>query len=386
MTVKERTLTDKQKRLAQRIANAGIAPFEDVEKAMLTFGNTQVKGWIDTLTEYDKKRLEEAKQNNPLDIAVEQHTGQQIIKHKIFAPWRDENTPSVHIYDDGKFKDFGEGYSGDIIDFLGLYYFGKGYDPSTQAYEVVDKISSLNIAPLPDRINRPAPKPVKQLTISLEDIIDWHDTMPEARRDYWRKRGLFDKTINEFFLGWDGRRYVIPHLYRLVPFGTKRRATNEDMLASRTRYKAEFDTIQANRPELTDKEIKKLITPPIEKYVSSPGSKPIVFNADCLWTTDKVVITEGEVDAMLLSQWGFPAVSSTAGAGTFEEKWAEMFLFVPKIWILYDNDEAGRKGEQLVHSILRRAKIVRYPQAFKDCGEMFEKDPHAVNWLYENLV
>lgn len=355
MEVKERTLTDKQKRLAQRIANAGIAPFEMVEKAMLTLGNTQVKGWIFDLTEYDKKRLDEAKQNNPLDIAVERVTGQQIVKHKIFAPWRDENTPSVHIYDDGKFKDFGEGFSGDVIDFLGLYYFGKNYDASTQSYEVIDKISGLNIAPLPARTNRPAPDPVKQLSISLETILNWHDNMPQSRRDYWLKRGLFDKTINEFMLGWDGKRYTIPALYRLVPLACKRRQSDID------------DGISA-------------------KYISVTGSISMLFNADILWSTDKVVITEGEPDCMMLNQWGFPSVTSTAGAGTFKEKWADMFSSVSKIWILYDNDEAGRKGEQLVHSVLRRAKIVRYPQNFKDCGEMFEKDPQAVNWLYENLV
>ena len=41
---KERTLTDKQKRLAQRIANAGIAPYEDVEKAMPELVRTRDDG------------------------------------------------------------------------------------------------------------------------------------------------------------------------------------------------------------------------------------------------------------------------------------------------------------------------------------------------------
>jgi DNA primase len=348
-------LSDRQQKLAQRIARAGIALLEQVTKAMINRGDTRVKVWIDKLIEHDKQRLEDAIRTNPIEATIERFTGQQIVKHKILAPWRNENTPSLHVYDDGKWFDFGTGEGGDVIDFVGRYYFGSNYDPTTQFTDVIDRLSGLNIAPLPAQTVRPTPEPIKQLSIDLETILDWHDTMPKARREYWLKRGLFDKTIDEFFLGWDGKRYTIPALYRLVPFGVKRRQSEID------------DGIDA-------------------KYISATGSRAGLFNSDCLWTTDKVVICEGEIDAMLLNQWGFPAVTSTAGAGTFKEKWAELFLFVPNIWILYDNDDAGRKGEQLVHSILRRAKIIHYPQTIKDCGELFEKDPQAVNWLYESLV
>lgn len=300
--------------------------------------------------------IQAIRDSNPLDSVVERFTGQQIIRHKIHAPWRSENTPSVHIYEDGKFKDFGgDGFSGDVIDFVGYYYFGGNYDPATHFTEVVDRLGGLNIAPLPQRTAKPVPKPAPQLTVSLDRIMDWHESMPDNRREYWLKRGLFDKTIDEFMLGWDGKRYTIPHLYRLIPFGVKRRQSE----------------INDGKPD---------------KYTSVEGGRSGLFNADCLWTADKVVICEGEVDAMLINQWGIPAVSSTAGAGTFKEKWAELFLSVPKIWVLYDNDEAGRKGSTLVHSVLRRAKIVRYPEGIKDAGELFEKDSKAVNWLYENLV
>lgn len=299
--------------------------------------------------------IESLRASNPLQSVVEQFTGQQIVKHKIFAPWRSESTPSLHVYDDGRWYDFGAGIGGDVIDFLGYLYFGTGYNPETHFTEVVDRLGGLNIKPLPQRTVKPKPETAKQLSISLETILDWHDTMPTNRREYWKSRGLFDQTINDFFLGWDGKRYTIPALYRLVPFAVKRRQSEIN------------DGIDA-------------------KYISATGSKAGLFNEDCLWTTDKVVITEGEIDAMLLTQWGFPAVSSTVGAGTFKEEWSSKFLFVPKVWVLYDNDDAGRKGEKLVHASIRRAKIMHYPQGIKDAGELFAKDAYAVNWLYENLV
>lgn len=299
--------------------------------------------------------IDSIKAANPLPVIVERFTGQQIVKHKIHCPLHEDRTPSMHIYDDGGFKCFSCGVHGDVLDFVGYFSFGNQYNPAAHFTEVVDRLAGIKIAPLPERTVRPRPEPTKQLLLNLETILDWHDNMPAERRAYWKSRGLFDQTINDFFLGWDGKRYTIPHLYRLVPFGCKRRQSEID------------DGIDA-------------------KYTSVAGGRSGLFNADCLWTTDHVVITEGEIDAMLLNQWGFPAVSSTAGAGTFKEEWSELFLSVPKIWILYDNDEAGRKGEQLVHSTLRRAKVIRYPQGIKDAGDLFTKDTHAVNWLYESLV
>lgn len=353
MSVDFYELTDRQQRLAQRIAKASIAPLDAVVTALATREN--IKHWIDRLVEYDKQQLEEVKRSNPIETIVERMTGQRIVKHKIKCPWRNEDTPSFHIYEDGRWHDFGTGESGDVLDFVGRYYYPGTYDPDVHYGDVIDRLAGIKIAPLPANTVKPKPETTKQLSINLETILDWHDSMPANRREYWKSRGLFDQTINDFFLGWDGKRYTIPATYRLVPFACKRRQSEID------------DGIDA-------------------KYISITGSRSGLFNADCLWTTDKVVICEGEIDAMLLNQWGFPAVSSTAGAGTFKEKWAELFLFVPKIWILYDNDEAGRKGEALVHSILRRAKIVRYPQGIKDAGDLFSKDAYAVNWLYENLV
>jgi len=298
--------------------------------------------------------IQAIKASNPLDQVVERFTGQQIEKHKISCPLHSDTTPSMHIYDDGGFKCFSCGIHGDVLDFAGYFFFGQQYDAATHFSDVIDKLGGINIAPLPERTVKPKPEPAK-LSISLDAIVDWHLNMPDSRREYFLKRGLFDQAINDFMLGWDGKRYTIPHLYRLVPFGVKRRQSEIN------------DGIDA-------------------KYTSVTGSRAGLFNADVLWNTDKVVICEGEIDAMLLTQWGFPAVSSTAGAGTWKADWVKLFSSVQKIWILYDNDEAGRKGSSLVFSTLRRAKIISYPKDIKDCGELLEQTPNHVNWLYENLV
>ena len=258
----------------------------------------------------------------------------------------------MHIYDDGAFKCFSCGRHGDVLDFVGYFHFGQSYDPSTHFTEVVDRLAGIKIAPLPQRTVKPKPEPAKQLSISLETILDWHDTMPANRREYWKSRGLFDQTINDFFLGWDGKRYTIPATYRLVPFACKRRQSEID------------DGIDA-------------------KYISITGSRSGLFNADCLWTTDKVVITEGELDCMTLNQCGIPSVSSTAGAGTFKPEWANLFTSVMNVYLVFDNDKAGELGAQKVMSIIRRAKIVSLPDGFKDVNEFYLGYKYAANWLRE---
>ena len=297
--------------------------------------------------------IDAIKRANPLQVVVERMTNQQIVKHKIRAPWRHEDTASVHIYDDGSWWDYGAGIGGDVLDFVGYCIHGTTYTPSVHFTEVVDMLGGLDIKPLPAVTTRPAP-PKPKLTLSMSAVQEWHDTMPADRRWYWTQRGLTHDTIGRFLLGWDGKRYTIPAIYRGIPFGVKRRQSDVD------------DGIPA-------------------KYISLTGSRVGIFNADALWTAHDVVICEGEIDAMLLCQVGYNAVSSTGGAGTWKPEWAKLFAAVRSIIILYDNDAAGRDGALKVRATLARARIATYPDGIKDAGELFASHPAPVSWLYNNV-
>lgn len=296
--------------------------------------------------------IDSIRQNNPIQSVVEKFTGQQVTRRNIHCPFHEDRNPSLHVYDDGKFKCFSCGRHGDVIDFVGYFFFGDSYNPDVHFTEVVDKLGGLEIRPLPQQISRPKPEKPK-LTIDLEQCIDWHATMPTQRRSYWHSRGLNDTTIDSYFLGWDGKRYTIPLLYRLVPFGIKRRQSDID------------DSISA-------------------KYIMSAGSRAGIFNADVLWTADACVICEGEIDAMLLTQLGYRAVTSTAGANTWKDDWARFFTHVRDIYLLFDNDAAGREGAAKVHATLRRARIVTLPDGVKDVGELWQAG-YAASWLRENV-
>jgi hypothetical protein len=301
--------------------------------------------------------VEAVKASNPLPSLVERLTGQPIVRHKIRAPWREDSTPSVHIYDDGSWWDFGSGRGGDVLDFVGMFYFGAGYNATVHFKDVIDMLGGLNITPLaPSKQEKPTPRPKPQLKISMDAIHYWHESMPDNRREYYYSRGLCDPIIDQFLLGWDGERYTIPLLYRGVPFGVKRR-----------------------RSEIPDRF-------PDDKYVSVQGSRKGIFNADALAVERKIVMVEGELDAILAVQYGFPAVTVTAGAASWDDDWVRLFTGVGQISILYDNDQAGRDGRLKVRNALGlRARIINYPEGVKDMGELIEKHNFPLSWLGANL-
>ncbi len=159
---------------------------------------------------------------HPIESVIERMTGQRIERNKICCPFHDDGSPSLHVYDDGGWKCFGCGLGGDVFSFVGYLRHGLQYDSSAHFIEIAGSLGSLEITPQPARIAKPKP-PKATLNIGLDAVVGWHDNMPASRRAYWHSRGLTDQTISEFILGFDGQRYTIPSLYRLQPFGVKRR-------------------------------------------------------------------------------------------------------------------------------------------------------------------
>lgn len=89
----------------------------------------------------------------------------------------------------------------------------------------------------------------------------------------------------------------------------------------------------------------------------------------------RLVITEGEIDSLILRQLGYVAVTSTTGANTFRSEWAEHFANVEELYICLDNDKVGKHAAIELASKLRNSepKIVAIPetQGVKDINEYF---------------
>ncbi len=106
----------------------------------------------------------------------------------------------------------------------------------------------------------------------------------------------------------------------------------------------------------------------IAKYQYEVGSKTSLYGIDHLG--DKMVICEGELDALALLTCGYNACSSTGGSLSFQEEWAPHFDN-RKVTIMFDNDDAGVKGALKTAKIIKKFTYRWVPPRFgKDIGDV----------------
>lgn len=131
-----------------------------------------------------------------------------------------------------------------------------------------------------------------------------------------RKRGITDKVQEQFNIHTDGTRIIIPV----------------------TDYNNRHIFNKYRRSPLDASEDGK-------KYYYDTGGKVQLFGLHQLLKSNShsVVITEGELDCLLLWSHNIPAVSSTGGAGSWKTEFFEL-LEDRKIIVAFDNDKAGGEG------------------------------------------
>ena len=212
----------------------------------------------------------------------------------------------------------------------------------TLARHFDDDPSDFEFMERPVHVSNILKKKVKQVvgTLVAADVEKWHAALPEKLKDWLtNERGLSPQTITEAKLGFDGERLTIP-----IP--------NEkgDWLFAKRR------TMPGSSAE--------------PRYLYPSGAQAALYGIEYLKGADYAVICEGELDALILRSKAITAVTSTGGAGTFDPSWTEVFKDIPALYIVYDNDDAGRKGALKVGKLLPRAKIVRLPSEVGDKGDV----------------
>jgi len=111
------------------------------------------------------------------------------------------------------------------------------------------------------------------------------------------------------------------------------------------------------------------------KYLYDAGSKITLYGSDMLTAVHThVVITEGELDALVLWSSNIPAVSSTGGALSFQSEWVDI-LKDKEVFICFDNDNAGAEGMVKALTFLPHAKVILIPEivGIKDISDYVAK-------------
>lgn len=152
-----------------------------------------------------------------------------------------------------------------------------------------------------------------------------HQALPANVRKYLNDRGITDVVIDARKLGW-GKFYC--KWWITIPI--------EDVNGNFIFFKLRQD------PDVGD-----------DKITFPNGVEAQIYGWEMLPnTTEKILICEGELDRLVLLSKNIAAITSTHGAMTFKQEWCEKMGKSGKIYICYDNDEAGVKGSERVAKLL----------------------------------
>lgn len=227
----------------------------------------------------------------------------------------------------GQWQDFSTGEKGDLID---LWRLNRG-KTLPDALEEIQRFLGISQPMGFSTPKRDYKKPVKPSNKSSSSVVKY---LTESR-------GLTLETIKKFGIESDGEYYYMP-FYK-----------NGELIM--------WKKVSINRDEKGKK-----------KMSVSLNAEPILFGWQAIDPNSRYVfITEGEIDAMSLTQLGFPALSVPFGAGngnwiTSEHSSLEQF---EDIYLCFDNDEAGQAHiSEFAHQIgIHRCFNVKLP--LKDANE-----------------
>lgn len=205
----------------------------------------------------------------------------------------------------------------------------------------------------------------KKDSFNAELVERCHLALPPHIREYLHKRGLTDIVINEYKLGY-GQFYRKPWI--TIPI--------KDIYGNYSFFKLRQD------PAFGD-----------DKITYPKGVEAQLYD----WSTlvknnndEQLVISEGELDRLLLISRGVSAISSTHGAMTFKNEWVEKIGKNRKIYICFDNDEAGKKGSERVAKMVENGgcetHIITLPDEVGEHGDItdyFVKLGGSVDELFE---
>ena len=138
--------------------------------------------------------------------------------------------------------------------------------------------------------------------------------LPAHIRQYLNARGISDAVIDTHNLGW-GKFYAKNWI--TIPI--------KDIYGAFRFFKLRQD------PNAGDEKI----TYPKRVQAQIYGWE-MLTNAN-----NSLIICEGELDRLVLLSKNIPAITSTHGAMTFKQEWCEKVGKGRKIYICYDNDDAG---------------------------------------------
>ncbi len=285
------------------------------------------------------------------------------------CPFHDEVEGSFTVYEDSqKFWCFGCGSGGDVLDFirqsenLSLPEAIRRLDGG--AYPAVSR-------PVPARRPRAAPPPPRDpalLTAAARFYAGQLRRSPVGL-DYLASRGVGPGAAVRLGLGFapgDGLR----HALESVGFSADKL---RDCGLFTERGSERFAGMVVV-PDLSGGLVRWLVGRAVDahrtpRFQALPGPKPVLGLGRLGPAPPWAVVAEGVFDWLALASWGVPAVAALGTQGV--ERVASALRGCPRVFLAFDNDEAGLEAtEGLADLLARRAAAVTLPQGVGDVAEL----------------
>lgn len=187
---------------------------------------------------------------------------------------------------------------------------------------------------------------IRKITPTM--VENYHNLLPDRIVQYLHSRGISNEIINQYKLG-----YINQYGSSWIAIPIK------DIDGNYSFFKLRQDPQYGNN-----------------KMTWPSGEEAQIYDWDSLlMASEQILITEGEMDALLMRSTGIPCITGTHGAGTTKDNWMEYFKPEIKYYICYDNDEAGKNGaikmaDRLLKNKCENIFIINLPEEVGEKGDL----------------
>ncbi len=288
------------------------------------------------------------------------------------CPFHDEAEGSFTVYSDSeRFYCFGCGEGGDVLDFV----------QKSEGLSLPEAIARLDgspglaprSAPRPARTRRPAsaalpPRDPTLLTAAARFYAGCLRRSPEAR-GYLASRGVGPVAADRLGLGYapgNGLRHA------LESYGfSEKRIRDSGLFMERGSERFAGMVVVPDASGGLIRWLKgRALEPDIKpRFQALPGPKPVLGLGRLGPAPPLAVVTEGVFDWLLLIAWGLPSCAALGTQGV--ERIASALRGCPRVFLAFDNDDAGREATDGLRPLLgRRAAAVALPEGVGDVAEL----------------
>lgn len=306
--------------------------------------------------------------------------------YKGLCPFHGEKTPSFHISSSKQiYKCFGCGEGGDVINFVMKM---ENLDFIDAVKLLANKCGIEINTNMNEEDKLRMEKSKKYQDIHLEAARFYFANLLKGKNpgyDYLRKRGLDDKTIKKFGLGYSQKSwnelmdYLLSKGYDkqdLVQCGLVNHKAEGNKYYDRFRNRVMFPIFDYRGNVIGFGG--RVLDDSLPKYLNSPDS--LIFNKRYnLYGLNfsrknivdrTIILVEGYMDLISLFQYGVRNVVATLGTALTEQQGNLIKRYADTAIISYDSDEAGIKATLRAIEILSKIGINVKVINLKDC-----KDP-----------